>query len=134
MADSRLHKLSEAGVSVWVDNLSRETVHNGELARLMQEDAVVGVTSNPSIFQKALASGDAYDEQLKTLADVDETEAFIRLAQQDVSDACDLLHPVWERTGGKDGYVSIEVDPTLAYETTATYEQSVRFHKEIDKP
>ena len=65
MANSRLHKLSEAGVSVWIDNLSRETVHDGELARLIEEDAVVGVTSNPSIFQKALGTGEAYDEQLK---------------------------------------------------------------------
>jgi len=134
MADSRLHKLSEAGVSVWVDNLSRETVHDGELAGLIEQDAVVGVTSNPSIFQKALASGEAYDAQLKGLADVDENEAFTQLAMKDVSDACDLLHPVWERTGGKDGYVSIEVDPTLAYETQQTYDQAVRFHKEIDKP
>jgi transaldolase len=134
MAESRLHKLSEAGVSVWVDNLSRETVHGGELARLMEEDAVVGVTSNPSIFQKALASGDAYDEQLRELADVDETEAFLQLAMRDVSDACDVMRPVWERTGGKDGYVSIEVDPTLAYQTEETYEQAVRLHQEIDKP
>jgi transaldolase len=136
MADSRLHKLSEAGVSVWVDNLSRETIHGGELARLMEEDAVVGVTSNPSIFQKALASGDAYDEQLRECAaeGLDEKETFIRLAQKDVSDACDLMLPVWERTGGVDGYVSIEVDPTLAYQTEETYEQSVRFHDEIDKP
>jgi transaldolase len=136
MADSRLHKLSEAGVSVWVDNLSRETIHGGELARLMEEDAVVGVTSNPSIFQKALASGDAYDEQLRECAaeGLDEKETFIRLAQKDVSDACDLMLPVWERTGGVDGYVSIEVDPTLAYQTEETYDQSVRFHDEIDKP
>jgi transaldolase len=136
MAESRLHKLSEAGVSVWVDNLSRETIQGGELARLIEEDAVVGVTSNPSIFQKALASGDAYDEQLRACADegLDEQETFIRLAQKDVSDACDLMLPVWERTGGVDGYVSIEVDPTLAYQTEATYDQSVRFHNEIDKP
>src|SRR4051812_43258305 len=136
MADSRLHKLSEAGVSVWVDNLSRETVHDGTLARLMEEDAVVGVTSNPTIFQKALASGDAYDEQLRECAGeaLDEKETFIRLAQKDVSDACDLMRPVWERTGGRDGYVSIEVDPTLAYETEQTFDQSTRFHREIDLP
>jgi transaldolase len=134
MADSRLHKLYEAGVSVWVDNLSRESIHGGELERLMREDAVVGVTSNPSIFQKALASGEAYDEQLRELVALDESEAFLELAKRDVSDACDLMRPVWEQTNGKDGYVSIEVDPTLAYQTEATYEQAVRFHKEIDKP
>ena len=136
MADSRLHKLHEAGVSAWVDNLSRETVNGGELARLMKEDAIVGVTSNPSIFQKALASGEAYDDQLRECASqgLDEKETFIRLAQKDVSDACDLMLPVWERTKGVDGYVSIEVDPTLAYQTEETYDQSVRFHEEIDKP
>jgi transaldolase len=135
MADSPLHKLSETGVSVWIDNLSRETVHGGELAQLMKEDAVVGVTSNPSIFQKALARGEAYDEQRKECAaeGLDLTETFIRLAEQDVSDACDLMRPVWERTGGKDGYVSIEVDPTLAYETEATFDQAVRFHEEVDR-
>jgi transaldolase len=102
----------------------------------MREDAVVGVTSNPTIFQKALATGDAYDEQLRECAgdDLDEQETFIRLAKRDVSDACDLMRPVWERTGGRDGYVSIEVDPTLAYETEETFEQAKRFHDEIDRP
>ncbi len=136
MAESRLHKLSEAGVSVWVDNLSRETIQGGELERLMRDDAVVGVTSNPTIFQKALATGDRYDEQLRacTREGLDEAETFIRLSEQDVSDACDLMLPVWERTGGKDGYVSIEVEPTLAYDTQATFDQASRFHAEIDRP
>jgi transaldolase len=136
MADSRLHKLSEAGVSVWIDNLSRETVHGGELERLMTEDSVVGVTSNPTIFQKAMAQGEAYDDQLRACAaeGIDERETFIRLSEQDVADACDLMRPVWERTGGHDGYVSIEVEPTLAYETQATFDQAVRFHREIDRP
>ena len=136
MADSRLHKLSEAGVSVWVDNLSRETIQDGTLARLMEEDAGVGVTSNPTIFQKAMASGSAYDEQLKQCAaeGIDEKETFIRLSEKDVSDACDLMRGVWDDTGGRDGYVSIEVDPTLAYDTEATYKEAIRLHEWIDRP
>ncbi|HSP71623.1 MAG TPA: transaldolase [Gaiellaceae bacterium] len=136
MAKSRLHQLSEAGVSVWIDYLSRDLVHGGELARMMREDAVVGVTSNPSIFQKAISSGDAYDEQLKECAEegLDMVETFIRFAERDVTDACDLLRPVWDEGEGQDGYVSIEVDPTLAYDTEATFEQAMRFHGEIERP
>ena len=135
MATSRLHELSEHGVSVWMDTLSREMLETGELARLMEEDAVVGVTSNPTIFQKALAEGDWYDEQLREAAKQtdDPTELFLALAQEDVRDACDLLAPVWERTGGIDGYVSLEVDPTLAYDREASYDQAMRFHEEVDR-
>ena len=93
MADSRLQQLSALGQSVWIDYLSRRLVHGGELARLMAEDAVVGVTSNPTIFQKAIAEGDAYDQQLReVLAEEDDAkEVFLRLAVKDVQDACDLL-------------------------------------------
>ena len=136
MAESRLHKLSKAGVSVWIDYLSRDLIHQGELERMMREDAVVGVTSNPTIFQKAISSGDAYDEQLQECAGegLDVMETFIRLAERDVQDACDLLRPVWDDGEGKDGYVSLEVDPTLAYETEATFAQALRFHEEVDRP
>ena len=84
----------------------------------MADDAVVGVTSNPTIFQKALAEGDLYDEQLRELAATtdDAIEIFFALAMDDIRDACDLMRPVWERTDGIDGYVSLEVDPTLAYD------------------
>ncbi len=135
MARSRLHELSEHGVSVWIDSLSREMLETGELARLMEEDAVVGVTSNPTIFQKALAEGDWYDEQLRAAsAEIDDpVELFLALAQEDIRDACDLLDPVWERTNGVDGYVSLEVDPTLAYDRAATFAQAMRFHREVDR-
>jgi transaldolase len=135
MATSRLHELSEHGVSVWIDSLSREMLETGELARLMEEDAVVGVTSNPTIFQKALAEGDWYDEQLETAAKEieDPIELFLALAQEDIRDACDLLAPVWERTGGVDGYVSLEVDPRLAYDREASYDQAMRFHEDVDR-
>ena len=136
MAKSRLHQLSEAGVSVWIDNLSRDLIQSGKLERMMREDAVVGITSNPTIFQKAISSGNAYDAQLRDVLEeeTDPTEIFIRLAAKDVTDACDLLRKVWDEGGGKDGYVSIEVDPTLAYDTEATVAQAIRFHKLINRP
>ena len=136
MAESRLHKLSDAGVSVWIDSLSREMLDSGELASLMADDSVVGVTSNPTIFQKALAEGDRYDEQLREVAAQidDPVEIFFALAQEDIKAACDLMRPSWERTDGVDGFVSLEVDPTLAYDRERTFEQAVRFNKEVDRP
>jgi transaldolase len=136
MAKSNLHALSELGQSVWIDFLSREMIHGGELERRMRDDAVVGVTSNPTIFQKAISSGDAYDEQLKELLEehFDGVEAFFQLAERDVSDACDLLRPVWEATAGRDGYVSIEVDPNLGYETKPSFDQAKKLHETIDRP
>jgi transaldolase len=111
-------------------------LETGELARLMKEDAVVGVTSNPTIFQKALSTGDWYDERLAEAmkTEDDATEIFLRLAMQDVQDACDLLHPVWDEGKGQDGWVSLEVDPTLAYDREATFEQAIRFHEAVDRP
>jgi transaldolase len=136
MGESRLHRLSELGQSVWIDFLSRELLRSGELERRMREDAVVGVTSNPTIFQKALSAGDAYDEQLREVLEQerDPKEVFIRLAAKDVGDALDLLRRVWDEGGGKDGYVSIEVDPTLAYDTAATIDEAQRLHELIDRP
>jgi transaldolase len=132
---NRLEALHAAGVSVWIDSLSREMLETGELARLVEEDAVTGVTSNPTIFQKALAEGVRYDEQLQGLdPDLPTVEAFFALAQEDIRDACDVLAPVFERTAGIDGYVSLEVDPTLAYDREATFDQAVRFHEEVARP
>jgi transaldolase len=136
MATSRLHELAEHGVSVWIDSLSREMLETGEVARLMADDAVVGVTSNPTIFQKALAEGDWYDDQLREAKKEihDPVELFFTLALEDIRDACDLFRPVWERTAGIDGYVSMEVDPRIAYDREAQFEQATRFHKEVDRP
>ncbi|MGA9761738.1 MAG: transaldolase [Gaiellaceae bacterium] len=136
MAKSRLQQLSELGQSVWIDSLSREMLESGELERLIREDSVSGVTSNPSIFQKALSEGDWYDTELRELTSLDGNtrEIFFRLAENDVRQACDLLRPVHEKTGGSDGYVSIEVDPTLAYDSERSYEQTLRFHSDIDRP
>jgi transaldolase len=136
MAKSRLHELSDLGQSVWIDYLSRDLIHQGELERMTKEDAVVGVTSNPTIFQKAISLGNAYDDQLRELLDehCETVDAFFRLAERDVGDACDLLHGVWEATAGRDGYVSIEVDPNLAFEREATFQQAQELHDRINKP
>jgi transaldolase len=136
MAKSRLHQLSERGQSVWFDTLSRDLLQTGELGRMIEEDAVVGVTSNPTIFQKALASGTRYDDQLRTVArETDDLkEVFLRLSADDIADACELLRPAWDSSGGVDGYVSWEVDPELAYETDATIAEAQRLHEWIDRP
>jgi transaldolase len=136
MAKSRLHALSELGQSVWIDFLSRQMLRGGTLARMMDEDAVVGVTSNPTIFQKAISEGDAYDEQLREVLaeEEDPKEVFLKLAVQDVQGACDLLRQVWNGGGGQDGYVSIEVDPNFAFDTDATIGEAQRLHELVDRP
>jgi transaldolase len=131
---SRLHQLSALGQSVWIDYLSRDLIESGALAKAMEEDAVVGVTSNPSIFQKALAHGRAYDEQISASTERDPERVFLSLALRDVAAACDLLRPVWERTEAGDGYVSIEVEPTLAGDSEATIAQATHFHEAIARP
>ena len=133
---SRLHELSTHGVSVWVDSLSREMLETGHLERLIREDAVVGVTSNPTIFEKALSTGEWYDEQLRAeLERTDDTrKVFFALAIEDIKRACDLLRPVWVRTDGLDGFVSLEVDPDLAYERDATFEQARLLTELVDRP
>jgi transaldolase len=136
MADTRLHELAKRGQSVWFDTLSRDLLRSGELARMMKDDAVTGVTSNPTIFQKALSHGDVYDADMKRLlAETDDpVEIFFSLALQDIRDACDLLRPVFDRTNGGDGYASMEVLPELAYDTVKTFEQVQRIAREVDRP
>jgi transaldolase len=137
MPDSNLHKLSALGQSVWIDYLSRDLLETGELERMMREDAVVGITSNPTIFQKAIAGGNRYDEQLKEVLDSgedDPKEIFLQLSSRDIAAACDLLRKVWDGGKGLDGYVSWEVDPTLAYDRDATIAEARRLHEWIDRP
>src|SRR5437870_6096960 len=136
MPKTRLQQLADHGQSVWLDYLSRDILQNGKLAEMMDRDAVVGVTSNPTIFQKALASGDAYDDQLKALLDTEDDlkEIFLKLSAEDVKGGLDLLRPVFDRTNGVDGYVSWEVDPEIAYDRDATYEEAKRLHEWIDEP
>ncbi len=135
MAKSKLHELSEKGQSVWIDYLSRDMLESGKLAQMMDDDAVVGVTSNPTIFQKAISEGTAYDEQLKELLEheSDPKEIFLQLSARDIDAATDLLAPVHE-ANPLDGYVSWEVDPTLAYDRDGTYEEMIRLHEWIAKP
>jgi transaldolase len=139
MSKTPLEELSDLGQSVWIDSLSRKMMDSGELERLMREDAVVGVTTNPTIFQKAMAEGDAYDEQMREVlkSEQDPKEVFLQLAVTDVRRACDLMRPVWDEArpdGGRDGWVSIEVDPNLAFDTDATLAEAVRLNEAVDRP
>ncbi len=136
MPDSRLDRLSALGQSVWIDYLSRDLLHTGALARKMEEDAVTGVTSNPTIFQKAISHGDAYDEQLRELVahEDDLKEIFVALAGRDIGEACDLMRKVWDGGKGLRGYVSLEVDPTLASDTEGTIAEAQRLAALVDKP
>src|SRR5918995_3274663 len=137
MPDTPLKQLSAHGQSVWIDFLSRRFVQDGDLEALVR-DGVVGVTSNPTIFQAAIAQGDAYDEQLREVlkTETEPKEVFLALAVQDIQAACDILRPTWDRAGenARDGWVSLEVDPTLAHDTEATVEEAKRLHAMVDRP
>src|ERR1700755_3544184 len=130
-----LAALSAAGVSVWLDDLSRQRLQSGNLQELIDTKCVVGVTTNPSIFQKAFAEGDAYDAQIAELAergaDVDATVRTV--TTDDVRTACDVLKREWEASDGVDGRVSIEVDPRLAAETDKTIAQAVELWKIVGR-
>lgn len=130
-----LTQLDGAGVSIWLDKLSREMIEGGELAALIDR-RVTGVTTNPTIFAKALGEGDAYDAQLSTLAakgaSVD--DAIFDITTDDVRSACDVFTPVFERTNGQDGRVSIEVQPGLAYNTDATIAEAKHLARRVDRP
>ncbi len=134
--NANLAALSQAGVSVWLDDLSRGRLESGNLAALVREKSVVGVTTNPTIFQGAITKGHEYTIQLKELAgrgaNVDDTVR--ALTTDDVRDACDVLAPQFEASAGVDGRVSIEVDPRLAHETDATVAQAIELWKIVDRP
>lgn len=136
MTDTPTARLSAEGVSIWLDDLSRERLENGSLERLVAERDVVGVTTNPTIFAKALANGEAYAEQLAPIAreGASVEEAIHALTTEDVRRACDVMMPVYERTGGEDGRVSIEVSPALAADSAATIEEARRLWKDVDRP
>lgn len=136
MTNSNTEALSEVGVSIWLDDLNRTMLEQNELAKLVEEKNVVGVTTNPTIFATALSDGAAYDEQVKLLAadgaDVD--EAVFLITTDDVRNACDQLMSVYDSTDGKDGRVSIEVDPRLAKDTDGTIESAKKLWKSVDRP
>ncbi|MFE3902744.1 transaldolase [Streptomyces sp. NPDC059153] len=131
-----LKALSEEGVSVWLDDLSRKRITSGNLAELVERKHVVGVTTNPSIFQAAIGSGEGYEEQLADLAvrGVTVDEAVRMMTTADVRAAADILRPVYDATGGRDGRVSIEVDPRLAHDTAATVAEAKQLGWLVDRP
>ena len=133
--NERLAALTAAGTSIWLDSLSRGLVETGELARMVEQDSLQGVTSNPAIFEKSLAEAD-YDDDVQRLVGEGKSsaETYRALALQDVQAACDVLRPVFDRTNGFDGYVSWEVDPDLAHDTERTIAQANEYWKAVDRP
>lgn len=136
MTNSSTAALSAAGVSIWLDDLSRERIISGELARLVDERNVVGVTTNPTIFANALGKGHAYDERVRELAGAGKNvhEAVFDITTSDVRAAADVLRPVYDSTGGLDGRVSIEVEPGVARDTAATIEEAKQLWAAVDRP
>ena len=131
-----LKALSDEGVSIWLDDISRERLRSGNLERLVKEKHVVGVTSNPTIFAKALSKGTAYDDQVRDLAvrGVDVEEASRAITTYDIRWGCDVLRPVYDRTDGLDGRVSLEVDPRLAKETAKSIAEARALWWMVDRP
>jgi len=130
MGTTPLQQLAQRGQAVWIDYLSRSFVKDGDLEGLIDQ-GVVGATSNPTIFQGAIAEGDAYDDQIRELVDAGTTEPkdiFLELARDDIREACDRFKSVWDEGNGKDGWVSLEVDPNLAHDAQATIDEAKRLH------
>jgi transaldolase / glucose-6-phosphate isomerase len=134
--NERLVKLTSAGVSVWLDQIRRSLVEGGELARMVEEESLRGVTANPSIFEKAILGSDDYNEDLDALAreQLEPQEIYDRLAQKDVQMACDVLASIHEQTGGQDGFVSLEVAPEIAFDTERTLDMARVYWKAVDRP
>ena len=136
MATNPLTLIKNFGQSVWYDNISRTLVHGGELQRLIDEDGVVGQTSNPNFFKEAIVGHSDYDDQMRELAQQGKSgdDVYEALTTTDVRDACDLFAPVYRQTKGVDGYVSIEVSPTLAHDMQGTLDAARRLWKTVDRP
>jgi transaldolase len=135
MTPNRLEQLNAAGQSIWLDYIDRTMLHDGGLARRIREDSLTGMTSNPTIFEKALGEGTAYDSQLAAAqSDLSAEQLFELVETDDVRTACDLFLPVYKSTAGDDGYVSIEVSPGVANDTEATVEEARRLWKTVSRP
>ncbi|MEA2171055.1 MAG: transaldolase [Solirubrobacteraceae bacterium] len=136
MASNHLHEIEAEGQAVWLDNISRALIEDGDLERLVKEDGITGVTSNPTIFDKAIGGSDRYDSGLHEAAEkgLDARETFLEVGFRDIRDGCDILRGVFEETDGLDGYVSFEVFPDLADDEDGTVEAAQRFKAEIDRP
>ena len=134
--NENLKKAAELGQGIWIDSISRDDLVEGGALHQMIEDGVVGVTSNPSIFQKAISESELYDEQLEEAAKEtdDAKEIFWQLAVKDIQDACDILAPVYERTAHKDGFVSLEVSPDIGYDSPKTVDEALMLHDWVDRP
>src|SRR5216683_1475744 len=128
--------LNEVGQSPWLDLISRKLIHSGELLRFIEEDGIRGVTANPAIFEKAIVESDEYDEELTRLVEAGRApmEIYETLAIGDVRAGCDVQRPLFDRLGGKDGFVSLEVSPFIARDTRASVEEAKRFWKAVDRP
>ena len=122
------------GQSIWYDNISRELLENGQIQRLVDDFGVVGMTSNPSIFEKAIAGSDIYDKAIGSLLDADVNTIFESLAIDDIREAADILRPVYDKTSGKDGYISLEVSPLIANDTATTINEAERLYELVDRP
>jgi transaldolase len=134
---NRLEQLHDAGVSIWLDTLSRPLLESGEFATLMRDYAVTGATSNPTIFAKAITGSDRYDEQLRAVVDsgiLDRQAVFFELALEDIRSAAAMLHPAYEASSGQDGFVSFECTPDLADDTEGTIAQAVELWDRLDLP
>jgi transaldolase len=136
MAKNKMQELHDAGQSIWLDSIDRRMLHDGELERRIRDDALTGMTSNPTIFQKALASSNAYDEQIVGAEEDGLTswELFELLETTDVRDACDAFAAVYSSTRGADGYVSIEISPGVSHDADAAIEEARRLWKTVDRP
>ena len=134
---NRLERLRRAGVSIWLDDLSRELIETGEFSRLVQEQAVTGATSNPTIFAKAISGPERYEAQIRDAVEAgitDPREIFLELALEDVRRAADALRPVHDLSGGRDGFVSFECTPDLADDAEATVMQALEVLHRVDAP
>jgi transaldolase/glucose-6-phosphate isomerase len=134
--NERLAALTAAGTSIWLDQIKRSLISTGELQRLVEEDSLRGVTSNPTIFNAAILGSEDYDDQLAEAAreGLDDRGIYQELAIRDIQDACDVLRVVYDESAGKDGFVSLEVDPDLAFDTDRTMEQAREYWERVDRP
>ena len=129
-----LLEIQTFGQSAWLDYIHRDDLHNGALQSRIDTEGVLGVTSNPSIFQKAIGDSDTYDSAIMTMLDLDAPDIYEALAIEDIQNATDLFRPIYERSDGGDGYVSLEVSPLLARDTQGTIDEAQRLFNTVDRP
>jgi transaldolase len=134
MTTNHLLELHEHGQSVWMDNLSRDIIQSGQLAEMVKSQGIRGITSNPAIFEKAIAGNAIYDSAIATQAGKSINDIYEFLVFADIQNAADILKPVFDESKGEDGYVSIEVSPNLAHDTEGSISEALRFWKTLKRP